>query len=241
MFNHFKFFLFIVLCLSVVSAGSQPIPLDQKYIDSITPRLPGLPDDSAKVNNLVTIAAMYILVNPDLTLRYAREGVAIADKINYPVGKINCLGQTAFFYAVTGEWAKATADLNEPIPLCEKYSPKQLIYMYNLMYINAATKGDSLEALGYAQKALHHPAFLTLQAPGKWATYMQLGRSYENLNRLDSAIYYANILVVFTKKYGSVIPDLTSNTNTVIGSIAIRQKIIQRQLTISAPPQIFLD
>jgi two-component system NtrC family sensor kinase len=216
--------ILLPLCLATCFSYSQPQPLDQKYVDSITLRLPTWPDDTAKVNNLRTLASMYLLSNPALMIKYARQGVEIAEKIDYPIGKIGCLGQTAFFYAIAGEWAKASMDLNEAIPLCEKYNPNQLIYMYNIMYINAATKGDNLLALESAQRALHHPAFSTLSDMGRWPTYMQLGRGYEVLNRLDSAIYYADILARFVDRYGSLSPDLAQNSNTLMGSIAVRQK-----------------
>jgi hypothetical protein len=152
---------FLQLCL-INFAHAQPLPYDSRFVDSISVRLPNLPNDTGKVNNLDKLAAMHLFTDPAATVRYAREGVAIARKINYPLGEIACLGQTAFFYAITGEWAKATMAVNEALPLCEKYSPRQLIYLYNIMYINAGTKGDSLEALAYAQKALHHPASATL-------------------------------------------------------------------------------
>jgi signal transduction histidine kinase len=219
-----KYKLLLPFCLLGSMCFSQPEPFNQNYVDSITLRLPTMPDDTAKVNNLRTLASMYLLSNPALMIKYARQGVEIAEKIDYPIGKIGCLGQTAFFYAITGEWAKASMDLNEAIPLCEKYDPKQLIYMYNIMFINAATKGDTLLVLESAQRALHHPAFSTLPEMGKWPTYMQLGRVYEVLNRLDSAIYYANILVGFVQKYGHLSPDLAQNSNSLMGSIAVRQK-----------------
>jgi C4-dicarboxylate-specific signal transduction histidine kinase len=59
---------------------------------------------------------------------------------------------------------------------------------------------------------------------------MQLGRSYEKLNRLDSAIYYANVLVNFIKKYRSTAPDLADNTNTLVGLIAVKQKNYQKAI-----------
>ncbi len=223
--------LLLLFCMATFVCYSQPQPLDQKYVDSITLRLPTWPDDTSKVNNLRTLASMYLLINPTLTVNYVRQGVAIAEKIDYPIGKIGCLGQTAFLYAITGEWAKASMDLNEAIPLCEKYDPIQLIHMYNIKYINAATKGDDLLALESAQRALHHPAFSTLPEMGKWPTYMQLGRVYEVLNRLDSAIYYANILVGFVQKYGHLSPDLAQNSNTLMGSIAVRQKDYPRAIS----------
>ena len=202
--------LFLVFLVNIGFA--QPSPFDQKFVDSITTRLSSLPDDTAKVNNLASLASMHLLVNPILTVKYADEGVEIAEKINYPLGKIACLGQSAFYFAISGEWAKASIKINEAIPLCEKYSPKNLIYLYNLMYINVSTKGDTVLAMQYALKALHHPAFSTLPELDKWATYMQVGRTYESRNQLDSARFYSKILNNYVKKYAAVVPDLANNS-----------------------------
>lgn len=219
-----KYIVFFNCCFLTFNCFAQPIPFNQKYVDSIITRFPVQADDTAKVNSLSTLASMYLLVNPAMTIQYAQQGKTIAEKINYPLGKISCMGQTAFLYAITGEWAKATAEINEAIPLCEKYKPELLIFMYNLMYINAATKEDYQEALMYALKALHHPSFSTMPETSKWPTYMQLGRTYVILNKLDSAIYYVNILIDFKKRFSTVSADLVNNTDVLIGNIASRQK-----------------
>ena len=209
-------FISITIMLAGNFIFAQPRKYVAKFVDSIAVSLTALPDDTTKVNNLAELAAMHLLTNPALTIQYAKQGAEIAEKINYPIGKINCLAQTAFFYAITGDWAKATADVNEAIPLCEKYDPEKMVHMYNIMYIVAATKEDYLDALMYAQKSQHEPAFSTFPEIKKWPTYMQLGRTYEILNKLDSAIYYADILVNYINKYGSIEPDLVSNSNTLI-------------------------
>lgn len=196
-----KLMLLSFLMVTGICVFTQPSPFDKKFVDSITTRLSRLPDDTAKVNNLARLASMYLFVNPNLTVKYADQGAAIAQKINYPLGQIACLGQSAFYFAGSGEWAKATIKINEAIPLCEKYSPKNLIYLYNLMYINVSTKGDTALAMQYALKALHHPAFATLPEIDKWATYMQLGRTYESRNQLDSARFYSKILNNYIKKW----------------------------------------
>jgi two-component system, NtrC family, sensor kinase len=216
----------IVICFWAFVGNNgfaQPSPFDQKFVDSITTRLSTYPDDTAKVNNLAKLASMYIRINPALTVKYAKEGAVIAERINYPIGKINCLGQTAFFYAISGEWVKATIDINEAIPLCEKYSPTNLIGLYQLMFINASTKGDN-DAIKYALKALHHPDFPSLSPIQKWATYMQLGRAYVYLNQLDSANYYANLLTGYVEKYSAMVPDLADNSNIVFGQLAFKAK-----------------
>ena len=209
---------------------AQPMPYDAKYVDSATKRLKSAAEDTSKVNSLTKLAAMYLLINPALTIKFAKEGAAIAEKIHYPQGEINCLGQSAFCFALGGEWAKATNDVNVAIPLCEKYNPRNLIYMYNIMFIVSATKEDKEQALKWAQMAFHVPAFSALNEIDKWATYMQLGLSYDFLDRMDSAKYYSAILLNYVKKYGGVIPDLRNNSFMLLGNIAFKDKNYQQAL-----------
>jgi hypothetical protein len=56
------------------------------------------PDNEEKVNNLVTLAGMHLFINPNLTIKYAKDGAAIAEKIKYNKGKISALGQSAFSF-----------------------------------------------------------------------------------------------------------------------------------------------
>ncbi len=216
---------FVIVLFSLTTIGlSQPAVFNQKYVDSITKLLPHYPDDTTKVNHLSTLAAMYVLKDPALTVKYADEGAAIAEKINYPKGRISCLGQAAFVLAISGEWAKSTYKVNVAIQLAEKYAPTSMIYMCNIMWINSKTREDNLGALEWVNKAKNNPAFSSFDERNKWPTYMQLGEVFQSLNRLDSAKYYEKIILGLQKKYGAFEPDLSHNTLSVSGNIALKEK-----------------
>jgi len=219
-----KIILLLLILLIWKKAEAQPSPFDQNFVNSITSRLPSMPDDKAKVDNLVRLASMYLFTNPTLAIKYADEGNYIAKKINYPQGQIACLGQSAFYFSMSAEWAKSTVRINEAIPLCKKYEPAQMIYMYNLMVINYSLKQDTALMFEYALKALNHPSFASSRELDKWATYMQLGRAYEFANKLDSARKYASILSYYINKYSKEVPDLASNSYTLFGNIALKEK-----------------
>lgn len=219
-----KNYIFLFLLMACQVSFAQPKKFDAKYVDSITARLPLLPDDTAKVNNLATLAAMHLFVNPTLTIQYAKQGSAIAKKIDYYQGMITCLGQSAFSFAISGEWAKATIDVNEAIPLCEKYNPVAMVYMCNIMVIIQSTRLDFEQALYWGQKAIQQPSFLAAEEFTKWPTYMQLCYVYDALNRTDSARYFADIILNNIKKYGHQSPELTWDSYTALGNVALRQK-----------------
>jgi len=50
-----KKFIFLFLFLACQVSFAQPKKFDAKFVDSITARLPLLPDDTAKVNNLIVV------------------------------------------------------------------------------------------------------------------------------------------------------------------------------------------
>ena len=220
-----KKIVFIIVFFSTVITGfSQPAIFNQNYVDSITKLLPHYPDDTNKVNHLATLAAMYVLKDPQLTVKYADEGAAIADKINYPKGKINCLGQAAFVLAISGEWAKSTYKVNIAIQLAEKYQPNSIVYLCNIMWINAKTREDDPGALVWVNKAVNNSFFASFDEQGKWPTYMQLAEVFQSLNRLDSAKFYEKIILGYQKKNGTINPDLSHNTYSVSGNIAFKEK-----------------
>lgn len=221
---NFKYLALLIVVIKSAAGFAQPTPFDKKYVDSVIVLLPKMSDSKAKVEQLRLLASMHLMVNPALTIKYAKEGTAIAERIDDPVGEIGCLAQSAFCYAQSGEWVKATNDVNKAIPLCEKYDPAKLIYMNNIMVIVAHTKGENEMALQYSLKALRNPAFGSGPEISNWPTYMQLGRIYYILNRLDSSRYYADIISMYVKKYAKAIPDLARNSYILFGNLAFSSK-----------------
>ena len=137
-----QYILLLSLIFHFGFAIAQPMQYNKSFVDSIVPILSTIKEDTTKVNILSSLAAMHLFVDPSKTLYYAKQGVELAKKIKYPIGQINCLGQSAFCNAVLGEWAKATFEVNEAIPLCEKYKPASMSYMCNIMVLVQATKQD---------------------------------------------------------------------------------------------------
>ncbi len=234
--------LFSMQLFCRVFGFSQPTPYDKNFVDSMSVWLTKTPDSEEKVNNLVELAAMHLFVNPALTIKYAKEGATIAEKIKYYNGKISALGQSAFSFALSGEWVKAINDVNEAIPICEIHNPAAMIYMCNIMVISYSIKGDHQQALQWAQKAVQHPEFVKLEDLGKWPTYMQLGTIHEILNNLDSTKYYAEIIKGYISRYASIQPDLTRDSYTLLGNLSSKLGEYDKAINFyrSAPNQIGL-
>ena len=204
-------------------AIAQPMQYNKSFVDSIVPILSTIKEDTTKVNILSSLAAMHLFVDPSKTLYYAKQGVELAKKIKYPIGQINCLGQSAFCNAVLGEWAKATFEVNEAIPLCEKYKPASMSYMCNIMVLVQVTKQDLNMAKYWALKAKTVIDNKQFSDTDKWPTYMQLGFVYNDLNQIDSAAYYGDIVLGYINKYAGIETELTRDSYSMLGNIAVKK------------------
>ena len=221
-----------VLMLSLIFhfgfVKAQPMQYNKKFVDSIIPILSTMKEDTIKVNIFSGLAAMHLFVDPAKTLYYAKQGVELAKKIKYPIGQINCLGQAAFCNAMLGEWAKATFEVNEAIPLCEKYKSASLAYMCNIMVVVEFTKQDAQKAKFWALKAKDVISNNRFTDIDKWPTYMQLGLVYNELNQIDSAAYYGDIVLGYIIKFAGIAPELTRDSYSMLGNIAVKKNELKK-------------
>lgn len=214
--------IFIALFV-VMKVHAQPMPFDQHTADSISKQLPLAKDDTSKVKGLIVLARMY-LTNADWTnaTKYAGQADSISTKLNYTLGRIESLGQMCFVHASTEDWPRSIMELNEAILLCKNEHQDKLIYLYSIMFVNYALKGDMKEAKTWALKAVRLPFFQSSEELHKWATHMQLGRVYDWEGKLDSAQYYADLIKNYAAK--SPQPDVRDNSFYLLGTIATRRK-----------------
>ncbi len=224
-----RFILLFSLIVQIGFLKAQPMQYNKKFIDSIVPILPAMKEDTTKVNILSTLAAMNLFVDPTKTLFYAKQGVELAKKIKYPNGQIGCLGQAAFCNAMLGEWAKATFDVNEAIPLCEKYNPQSLSYMCNIMVVVQFTKQDLNMAKYWALKAKNVIGNKRSDLD-KWPTNMQLGLLYNELNQIDSAAYYGDIVLRNITQFAGKSPELTRDSYSLLGNIAVKKNDFKKAI-----------
>ncbi|HPI87460.1 MAG TPA: hypothetical protein PLR01_13885, partial [Bacteroidales bacterium] len=72
--------IFLLLCLTG-QAFSQINPAD-----SILQTYTSLPDDSTKVNTLISVAGKYVRIDPTVTILVSSEALRIAEQIRYQKG-----------------------------------------------------------------------------------------------------------------------------------------------------------
>ena len=221
----------LLIMQSAMLCYAQPERIDPKFMDSILPLIKDMPADTVKVNSLKRLSSMMVFSNPDSAILLSRQADSLAVNLNYYFGRIFCLGNIAWTYASMGERAKAIYEAKKAIPIAEKYHPEVLIYVNNLMfYVNAyGVGGDMEKAMVWAQKNLQSPYFKALPDTIKWPTYLQLGLGYSAMKQMDSAKFYANILLTLMEKY-SAENQLAHESYMLSGNIAMMEKNFSQAL-----------
>ena len=191
--------LIFALC-TLIKMHAQPLPMNQTVIDSLTEILKTQKPDTNKVNTYYLLSRALTLINTSEAIKLIEAGTALAKQINYPIGELKCLEAAAFSYAMIGSYEKALKTNYDATPLCKKFEPTHEVYLLNMMCLLYQKLGDNREAFNWAEKAYHHPLCNNSDVElGQWAAVMQMGQQYEKLNKLDSAVYYAEKCLAFSK------------------------------------------
>ncbi len=220
-----KFIWMILIIFTAFSCFAQPERIDRKFMDSILPMLNEMPADTVKVNNLNRLSSMMIFSNSDSSILFVEQADSLATVLNYHRGRIFCLGNLAWIYAIMGEKAKAIYMAKKAMPIAEKYYPEALIYVYNILFFANAygINGDLEKAMVWGQKSLQSPNFKALPDSLKWPTYLQLGLGYSGLKQIDSAKYYANKLLSMIDRVSANNP-LAHDTYMLWGNLEFVEK-----------------
>jgi hypothetical protein len=133
-FFRMKFVWLILIMHTALLCFAQPERIDPKFMDSILPLFKDMPADTVKVNSLKRFSSMIVFSNPDSAILLSRQADSLAVNLNYNFGRIFCLGNIAWTYASMGERAKAIYEAKKAIPIAEKYHPRELIFVNNIMF-----------------------------------------------------------------------------------------------------------
>ena len=100
--------LFSIFSFVLINVNSQPLQFDQHKTDSLLQLLQFEKNDTGKIQKLIILAQMYIGKGDSaLIMKYANDAFDFSNKINYSTGKIESMGQKAFYHAITGDWPKS--------------------------------------------------------------------------------------------------------------------------------------
>ena len=107
-FNH----LFRVKIISTISpiiflVGLQPSQAQKQNVDSLLTILQAAKADTSRVKLLNKISDVYLYTKPEKSIEYAKQGLALSEKIEYKEGQSICLRNLGIAYCQIGKFDSA--------------------------------------------------------------------------------------------------------------------------------------
>ena len=173
-----KKILFLLMILAVVmKADSQ----DRKFIDSLKNKLRGNKEDTNMVRASMYIADAYVWSQPDTALSYAKNSLALAEKLNDTFGQIYNLGTLAYIYSMRRSDSLALSTAFRSVHLSED-SAKLKTYSFGDIAIVFYNIGEYRQAISYSYKLQS-----LADTNGFYFSHIMIGKSFYQLNEIDSA------------------------------------------------------
>jgi two-component system NtrC family sensor kinase len=93
----------VILAISVCSCFAQQTPFFMKNVDSLKRELAIAREDSSRVLIMEELSLRYQSLNADSTIKYGKEGIALANKIQFTRGEIRMLNELAMAMQINGD------------------------------------------------------------------------------------------------------------------------------------------
>ena len=211
-----------ILILTSISGFGQPLNLSTKEVVGLKQELALFVEDTNAVINSWRLARYYTMTAPKQAVQYANQAITLARKLNYTYGELISLQALSFALTITGDWQNGMQAAYEGLQLSQTKYPSLELVFYNLIALVYEKQQDSKHRLEWLLKAYHHPQINSLPNNGKWLIYHNIGEVYENLNVLDSAMYYARIVDVNCRRLN--VPLEVSYANAIMGRVEKKRK-----------------
>lgn len=179
----FYCFVFAVVCTFSASA--------QLFLhDSLIQVLQSKKEDTSRVLVLAQLSRLFLYETPLKGIPYAMEGLQIATNINYQKGigvSLNALGSC---HRMTGNYAHAIKLHFDALEIFDKlHDPEGLANSYHGISTVYEDQSSAKEAIEYAHKVIQNASLI-----GNDGQLMRIqsnmGRSFQHMNMLDSALIY---------------------------------------------------
>ncbi|MBD0287711.1 MAG: hypothetical protein ICV79_20150, partial [Flavisolibacter sp.] len=193
------FFLLLVLPLSVSRSIAQ-----DNYLDSMKQLINAGKDDTLKALRLVKVGSRFTYSKPDSGLAYAKNGLALSQKLNYSYGEALAYNLIGSCLSQLGDFAGALSFSFKALDFFKRYNiPGGIILATEAIGTSYRNEGDYRQALKYLfkannlTKALPDSAYVELpnfffeyKADGLSFQSSEIGFCYLTINP-DSALFYA--------------------------------------------------
>ncbi len=184
-----KNFLFILVFFTCFTkAHSQ-----NAYLDSLKASLAVAREDTTRVLLLSELSLYSIFSNPDTSLALAKQGIRLAQQINYSKGEAYCNRSVGFVFWSIGDYTTAIKMAFLFMPYAEASNDINLQLWLIALLLNAyKDNGDFNEAIKYDLKGRMINT-QKLHQPIEAKTEMMSANIYYDMNQLDSAQHYISL------------------------------------------------
>ena len=199
------FFTLVLLLLILRSTLAQLLP-DLRQADSLKHRLSIAIQDTDKVLILAELGEAYRYSVPDSALLYAQRGLSLARQIKFPKGEVNALLSISVVMRELGNFPKALETGLLALQIAKDnhniYEEERSLVRVANVYVASKNFPAALSYYRQAEKKLEIvPNDFASVVVQVWS-----GIAYEQLNRLDSALYYEQLASSKIFRYPTVPP-----------------------------------
>ncbi len=168
-----------------------PCKAQTQVIDSLKKSFERSDDLSEKSKLATDIAWEYLYIKPEKTLEYARRGLDLGQKANYPFGVATAYGTYGLYYDLTGDYNRSIESYLKAIKVLENMEGVEVNLAAN--YSNLALIFDYIQdhqkAIFYSKKALELE-ITSGQKLGEIYSYVNLATMFRSAQNEDSSLYY---------------------------------------------------
>ena len=180
-----KPFLYVLFVFIASGSAGQQTPAD-----SLRQQLRIAKKDTMRASLLAKLSLAYVFSKPDSGLYLASEGLQLARKIDYAYGEAQNLFSLATYFRITGDSRQGMQFANNALAVFKTINKTEgIILCTNMLGWLALDQKDYRRALGYSFEAKQ-----LSENNNDYAleySYSTTAESYERLEKLDSALIYA--------------------------------------------------
>ncbi len=161
-----------------------------QHLDSLKDQLETLSEDTASVWLLSRLSGRYTQIDPDSSIIYGEDALALSRKIGYRGRDAAIYRSVGHSYRNLGDFPKALEMLFKALEIAKELDDYGYIArIYNSIGIVYSQLNDNQAAAKYQKQAIE-----VFEAQGEVGlmtnSKVNLGRAYRRSNQLDSALFY---------------------------------------------------
>ena len=203
------FSLYVVLIIFVGSTAlAQQSPADS-LIQLLTKPMP----DTSRVLLLDQVGRTLMYSKPLIAMKYAKEGLALSEKLNYDKGKARILNRLGSILRITGNYPSALEMHLNSLKIAERnHDLEGMAKTLNNIGVLYSGQKDSKKAIEYYLKTKAIAEQINDQSLIQ-ISLANIGVDYDKLNQLDSARIYTK------KSYEMGLKLKSNNINILLGNL----------------------